>query len=210
MLPAFWPTEQGMTHRISSHPSAWQRARARQPSRWLRWASRVEAWPARGWLALQLAALLPIVLGQLQQQAVHLALAAPVGVAWLLGLAALCFAGHRPHWSARQHWLLAAALTTLLAAVLAAVSPRLASATSPGWLVTMAWLSLAACGCARTAFTGAPHNSPPWPVGRIAHPTRRFAHAALQRLQRAAAGKCAYAAVLVTSGVGAALTLVGS
>ncbi len=98
----------------------------------LRWASRIEAWPPRLWLGLQVAALLPLL-----------------GPGPTLLLAAQLWAGVLPvrQWSARAGWLLAAAACTALAMVLT----RHVSV----------WIACTALGCAILAFQPAAATRPP-------------------------------------------------
>lgn len=174
-----------------------RRAPTRRPSRGLRWASRVEAWPARCWLGVQFAATLPVGF-VLQDRLDGPAAALPAIVTWGLLLVATCFGGRRPDWPARPRWLLAAAAATVLATI-ACFAPGPGPAASTAAVAAL--LALAGAGCARAAF-GIGNAGRAAVHGR--RPQRHAVQAALKRLQFGAACKCAYCATLIACGIAAA------
>ncbi|NRF65390.1 hypothetical protein HLB44_00185 [Aquincola sp. S2] len=147
------------------------RSHHRQPSRPLRWASRVEAWPPALWLGLQCAVLAPIAP----------AVALPAAAA----LAAAQFAGQlHCDWPARPRWLSVAAVATVAASALGA---GLSIGAAAVWVT-------AAIGCAWMAFRrggeGGARRSP-----------RRLVEQAIRRVQAGAACKAAFGATLLACGL---------
>lgn len=201
---------------------AWPHARDRRPPLQVRWASRVEAWPARHWLALQFLSLLPALAGlMLRAAASSMAATGLLGTAGLVMLALVCFggrgqrelaerppggrtryaaAGGQAPWAARAPLLALAGLATGLASASAWLT---ATAPVAQGLAT-ALLTFGAAACARWAFQRPGRVGEAWPPQRLRHPTRRFVQHALRQLQRAAWCKCAYGLTLATSALASA------
>ncbi|HSW04283.1 MAG TPA: hypothetical protein VLK61_06865 [Aquabacterium sp.] len=165
----------------------------------LRWASRIEAWPPTLWLGLQVLALWPSAgwaLGRFSDAAGE--------VSGLLALALLLLATTRIRpaliacdWAARTPWLLAAALLTALVTAWTGRLPPAAVAGLSALALACAWTAFRPSGALVWPWPGLPQLS--WPAQRMRvspRPSLRPIELAMRRLQRAAAWKCAYAAVL--------------
>lgn len=122
-------------------------ARRLRPSRGLRWASRIDAWPPTLWLGLQALALWPV--GLWVARRFSDGSDEPLGLISLALLAAAAASGRLAcHWSARGPWLMAAALLSVMATALTPLLPALALAVLAALAMACAWAAFRRPGAA--------------------------------------------------------------